>query len=324
VIREISNNLHDEKDATKLREQLIEQHEKKKSRKQKTAVSKSSCGNQVAEGDHDKDDDKKVFGTIKINDSNNNGKEVNIGFRHDSSSSSSNQTLLSYPGGGLEGKSIIQFDTDAPPKIVASIRSMGCGPLLALIGSSIDGPFSSSLVHDKDYDFVLDENNKSNYDCHGYRHASRERIIHSKDTLEQSVLAVSSFIGEKDTTSTNTYTEYVHEYKTKFQSALDLWGRHAIDVWMESVDVQRYIMQQQQQQQQDGGSKSAEKDIIGSSSVTISNSQSLSLAQLAQEVQMKIQGKLPMKFRVSCLDQLQKKETIYTSERNSFQGLRIY
>lgn len=70
-------------------------------------------------------DSSKIFGTTKCPLSD---REISIGFHED-------DTIISHPG-GLEGKTLIQIDTNAPPITMARIRSLGCGPLLALVHTS--------------------------------------------------------------------------------------------------------------------------------------------------------------------------------------------
>ena len=70
------------------------------------------------------------FGTTSMEEKDGKERQVNIGFHRDKS-------IVSFPG-NLEGKSIIQFATNAPPSVVASIRPMGSGQLLAIITTSGD------------------------------------------------------------------------------------------------------------------------------------------------------------------------------------------
>ena len=86
-----------------------------------------------------KSNDHRLYGTVRIENaigatpqspSNSNDKisEINIGYNVE-------ETTLSYPG-CLEGKSLIYFETSAPPKVIYSIRASGCGPLLTMITST--------------------------------------------------------------------------------------------------------------------------------------------------------------------------------------------
>ena len=136
--------------------------------------------------------DAKVFGTCKLD---NVGKEINIGFHEDKS-------IVSNPG-ALEGKRIIQFDTDAPPEMVATIREMGCGPLLALVATS--------------------------------RNENYSELVGTNKSLEDSIKAVTSFV---DSLSAEPGKPH---YADNFGSALKLWARHAEKVWFHSKDVQNHL-----------------------------------------------------------------------------------
>jgi hypothetical protein len=125
----------------------------------------------------------------------------------------------------------------------------------------------------------VDEKEKDDH-CHD---AAGRPIIDTKDTLTQSLSSISSFFLGDDSTTTSESDGY-DRYKSKFDSAVHLWARHVVDVWLQSVDVRRYLLQQQQQPQQ-------QKQFL----VETLHS------QFSQELMMKIQGKLPIKFRVSCL-----------------------
>jgi hypothetical protein len=96
-----------------IKERLLKQQEKKRARK-KNNKDHPICGQP----------------TVGTSMTQRKGKEreVNIGFHE-------GKSIVSFPG-NLEGKCIIQFNTDAPPSVVASLRPMGSGQLLAIITSS--------------------------------------------------------------------------------------------------------------------------------------------------------------------------------------------
>lgn len=141
--------------------------------------------------------DEKIFGTCKAET----GKEVNIGFHND-------RSVISTPG-GLEGKSLIQFDTDAPPEMVASIREMGCGPLMALVVSSCD------------------------------------KIIGNEDTVEESVSSLFSFL---DSFSNNDET-YENKFEIAlnlwFRHAESVWFRSRdVEDYLQSHGTNKYRKRQ--------------------------------------------------------------------------------
>ncbi len=127
-------------------------------------------------------------------------KEVNVGFHN-------KDTVTSTPG-SFEGKSVIQFCTNDPPKVVAWIRAMGCGPLLTVIVSSQN-----------------DENGDDDGDD-GDDDVNTSIRLTNHQTVEEASKSIASYI-TKDST----------HYVDNFYTALELWSRHAREVWLESEDV---------------------------------------------------------------------------------------
>lgn len=97
-------------------------------------------------------DSSKIFGTTKCPLS---GKEVSIGFH-------GSDTIVSHPG-GLEGKTLIQIDTNAPPITMAQIRCLGCGPLLALVHTSFGS--NEDIVYPNQKVQEATSNFKTYFDC---------------------------------------------------------------------------------------------------------------------------------------------------------------
>jgi len=161
---------HEEIDA--LKERLKKQQEKKRARKKSNNLH-PICNQQF-------------FGT-SMEEKDGKERQVNIGFHQDKS-------IVSFPG-NLEGKSIIQFATNAPPLVVASIRPMGSGQLLAIITTF--------------------GNNK---------------VLKKEDSLEVAIASLSSYIEEMNS----------NDYCEKFSRAMELWSRHAQQVWSRSSDIELY------------------------------------------------------------------------------------
>jgi len=124
-----------------IKEKLLKQQEKKRARN-KHGKLHPICGQHI-------------FGTSTEEREGKKERQVNMGFHKEKS-------IVSFSG-CLEGKSIIQFDTDAPPSVVARIRPMGSGQLLAIVTSS------------------------------GSKH-----IFKNDDSLDDAVDSLSSYIGEME------------------------------------------------------------------------------------------------------------------------------
>mmetsp|Transcript_24348 Transcript_24348/g.57095 ORF Transcript_24348/g.57095 Transcript_24348/m.57095 type:complete len:631 (+) Transcript_24348:44-1936(+) len=139
-----------------------------------------------------------VIGTIQTSA----GEHVSFGHRN-------GQAVMCKPG-PFEGLTPLTFETDAPPKFVAGIRGMGCGPLLALVASSHLGSQSPSASADASTIFGYDQ------------------------TAEEALASASAFVGtdagggaidEKDN------AQFKFEYLSRFRQALSLWFDHAEHVW---------------------------------------------------------------------------------------------
>jgi len=193
--------------------------------------------------------EKHIFGTAKLD----NGREVNIGFhshhvddiddaaegsKHEGNGNGSSKTTIVSAPGGLEGKSIIQFRTDAPPNIVANLRAMGCGPLLALVTSSCTPAYDRPKVatHPKSHSNRENESNDKR-DDDGV-------ILSYQQTLEEARDAIASFLRGPNDDLTNSDARgraQMSDYHEQFHQALELWSRHAEYVWFESNDALAYL-----------------------------------------------------------------------------------
>jgi hypothetical protein len=122
------NDLCDRDKLESYKTQLIRQIKKKKLKqnaKQKIKEDAYSISNNPNCSSKDSSIlSEEIHGSIKIN-YHGHEKEISIGY-HDS------ETIISSPG-ALEGKKLVEFQTDAPPKCVASLRPMGYGPLLVKV-----------------------------------------------------------------------------------------------------------------------------------------------------------------------------------------------
>jgi tRNA G10 N-methylase Trm11 len=130
------------------------------------------------------------FGTAKMFGE----REMNIGYFDE-------KNILSTPG-CFEGQRLLHFKTNAPPQIVAQVRAMGCGPLIALVASSC---------------------NHSKINC--------SEVMGYKDTLEDASHNIAQFIEHIGNDN----------YKNCFSNAMSLWSRHAIEVWANSLDVATFM-----------------------------------------------------------------------------------
>jgi hypothetical protein len=196
----------------------------------------------------------KIFGTCELDDSSATGRKVSIGFHGEESD------IVSTPG-GLEGKILIQFDTDAPPETVAMIRSMGCGPLMALVVRS---------------------------PCDG----SETKTIDVSDSVDQSIASLSSFL--------NQLSGGDDDYQNKFSSALNLWSRHAEKVWFRSKDVHEYLQSNRYscKKQQRSIVDDSNDDV---DDVDNNASQHNAIRAEIDLLHKKLDGVRQMKYRVSCI-----------------------
>ena len=167
---------------TKLQSQTVKAREKK-SRKKGKHIS-------PARSYVDKMDIDRKFGTAKFFGE----REMNIGYLDAN-------TILSTPG-GLEGQRLLHFKTNAPPKVVAQVRAMGCGPLLALVASSCNHPKINGV-----------------------------EVMGFKDSLEVASQNLASFMEKIGNDN----------YKVSFSNAMSLWLRHAIEVWAHSLDISTFM-----------------------------------------------------------------------------------
>jgi len=177
-----------------LSDKLAKQQLKKRMKKERRTKWTESASSGDAKADHtstfsskqdepDDDSDCPVVGTFQTAS----GEQISLGHHN-------KIPVLSKPG-PVEGMLPLQFYTDAPPKVVAAVRGMGCGPLLALVASS----------HHR-----LNESSASSATIFGYEQSADEAKAASEE-----------FVGQNDKT----------RYVSQFSEALSLWFDHATDVW---------------------------------------------------------------------------------------------
>ncbi len=147
-----------------------------------------------------------LHGTIQIKDENHHIREICIGYHDD-------ETIISSPG-GLEGKKLITFKTNAPSKLIANIRPIGCGPLLAVVLISSDFRKHDNDDHDDADDVGLNKDYNN--------------IFPLDKSLDESVVSFTSFMSNHVGSA---------NYTTLFTTALELWCHHVNDVWLQSKDI---------------------------------------------------------------------------------------
>ena len=128
-----------------------------------------------------------IIGTIQTDA----GEHISFGHRD-------GHSVMCKPG-PFEGLIPLIFETDAPPMVVAGIRGMGCGPLLALVASS---------------------HLKTSADVFGY-----------EQNAEEALASASGFVGARGGTNTENNTQIRADYLSQFQQALSVWFDHAENVW---------------------------------------------------------------------------------------------
>lgn len=128
-----------------------------------------------------------IVGTIQTDA----GEHISFGHRD-------GHSVMCKPG-PFEGLIPLIFETDAPSMLVAGIRGMGCGPLLALVASS---------------------HLKTSADVFGY-----------EQSAEEALASASSFVGASGGSNTDNNTQIRAEYLSRFQQALSVWFDHAENVW---------------------------------------------------------------------------------------------
>lgn len=207
----------DESKVNRYKSRLLEQQRKRKERLQRKQKKKGT----IITTDDDKGADKRsiasssssnlsctqIHGSLQINEDGHE-REINIGFQNNDDNNNHEETIVSFPG-GLEGKCIIQFETNAPPSIISDIRPMGCGPLLALI---------------------LTSSSRSSGSC-SESSTTAKTVFEKTKSLDESVVAFTKFMNEVGST----------KYNNAFRKAIELWHSHAKQVWFESHHVREHV-----------------------------------------------------------------------------------
>mmetsp|Transcript_5573 Transcript_5573/g.6259 ORF Transcript_5573/g.6259 Transcript_5573/m.6259 type:complete len:640 (-) Transcript_5573:140-2059(-) len=179
----------------KIEEMKMKIRKQRMRRKRGRQEEKNEEKNKPMTYDNNEDSNSQICGTVTLNVGKRE-REMNLGYFH-------NETIISTPG-GLEGKHLIQFKSNAPPQFISQIRPMGCGPLLALVFTSCtDGHLEDKTLE----------------------------LFNPKDDLEKSV---SSYLSYMQNVGTSRYTNY-------FRDALHLWYNHVQDVWSQSSDIKDYL-----------------------------------------------------------------------------------
>jgi len=129
------------------------------------------------------------------------GEHISFGHRN-------GRAVMCKPG-PCEGLMPLTFQTNAPPKVVAGVRGMGCGPLLALVTSSHPGVACPSVP----------------------AHAG---VFDYEQSAEEALASASAFVGVDGDglhTSTENRAQNRTNYLSRFRQALSLWFNHAEHVW---------------------------------------------------------------------------------------------
>ena len=202
--------------------------------------------------------DSQIHGSLHINE-NGHEREINIGFQYNDHNNN-HETIVSSPG-GLEGKCIIQFETNAPPPFISNIRPMGCGPLLALILTSSSRSSKSSSDSSTMTTTVFDKTK----------------------ALDDSVEAFTNYMNKVGST----------KYNNEFEKAIELWYRHAKEVWFESNHVREH---------QEACNKAKNNSVNETSTPSSSSSSSIDyIRKLQQSLEEKMNGDETCYYRVSCM-----------------------
>ena len=189
-------------------DKLKKQQAKKLAKEQRRKKWMNNEGDNKPPANYDKDSGEKcnsggtypIVGTIQTST----GEHVSFGHRN-------GQAVMCKPG-PFEGLIPLTFETDAPPKVVAGIRGMGCGPLLALVASSHLGSQSQSASVDTSTIF-------------GYEQTAEEALASASAFVDTDAGAGGGAIDEKDN------ARFKCEYLSRFRQALSLWFDHAEHVW---------------------------------------------------------------------------------------------
>ena len=189
-------------------DKLKKQQAKKLAKEQRRKKWMNNEGDNKPPANYDKDSGEKcnsggtypIVGTIQTST----GEHVSFGHRN-------GQAVMCKPG-PFEGLIPLTFETDAPPKVVAGIRGMGCGPLLALVASSHLGSQTQSAPADASTIF-------------GYEQTAEEALASASAFVDTDAGAGGGAIDEKDN------ARFKCEYLSRFRQALSLWFDHAEHVW---------------------------------------------------------------------------------------------
>lgn len=141
------------------------------------------------------DQSQPIVGTIQTDA----GEHISFGHRDGNS-------VMCKPG-PFEGLIPLTFETDAPPIVVAGIRGMGCGPLLALVASSHlrTSSYSGQLVS--------------------------ESVFGYEQSAEEALASASAFVGVNGISNADDNSQIRADYLSQFHQALSVWFDHAQNVW---------------------------------------------------------------------------------------------
>lgn len=177
----------------------------KQMRRKKWMDNDASKKQDTVNADTNSDQSQPIIGTIQTDG----GEHISFGHRDGNS-------VMCKPG-PFEGLIPLTFETDAPPIVVAGIRGMGCGPLLALVASShlkTSSSFSS---------LSASASASASADIFGY-----------EQSAEEALASASAFVGANGESDTNDNSQVRAEYLSQFNRALSIWFDHADNVWYAS------------------------------------------------------------------------------------------
>ena len=163
-------------------------------------------GNGTVNGNDDSaDHSQPTVGTIQTTA----GDHISFGHRD-------GQSVMCKPG-PFEGLIPLTFETDAPPIVVAGLRGMGCGPLLALVASSHLETSSSS-------------GSSSPVSASASASASAG-VFGYEQNAQEALASAAAFVGATGGSSTADDAQIRADYLSQFRRALSVWFDHAESVW---------------------------------------------------------------------------------------------
>ena len=259
-------------DIKEYKRQLYNQIQKKKVKqnaKRKRLGGAGICKEEEQQQQQSFDDVRDLHGVINMKHHGHN-RFVSIGYYED-------ETIISTPG-GLEGKKLITFQTNAPPKFVSRIRPMGCGPLLALVITH------TCASQNNTYLATETARGTDSTDATKTRKNDTNGVFEFGKSLNESVSSFESFMLSEIGTI---------NYKKSFENALDLWYHYVKDVWFESKDIIDFKLNQK-------GRMDAEVD-GDQSHDDVNHIQVNDIKSLKESLNLKMTGNDTCRYRVSCI-----------------------